>query len=137
MSKRSKTPIVEVVYERDPVDRRTWLVHIVDEPRAHTYGRTLSAARRNMAEVVELWKGLKPGTYDVRERIRVKANVDEVVDRARAMRAELVRLEAEAAEANRQAAAMLVGEGELSYRDAAEALGVSFQRVHQLVESER
>lgn len=58
---------VEVVYEHDPA-ADAWLARLADDPRAHTFGRTLAEARAAIDEVVGLWYDLESGTYELVER---------------------------------------------------------------------
>lgn len=50
MGKRAK--VVTAVYERDPRGI-AWAVHVAEEPRCHSWGRTLAGAA--IIEATELW----------------------------------------------------------------------------------
>lgn len=117
---------VKVTYERDPSG--AWLVRLTDNERAHTFGRSVQAARRAIRDVIHLWLDLEPDDYVLEETFAVGPEAD-VARRARAAAEDA---QNEANHALKQAATMLNKEG-VSLRDAAEILGVSFQRVHQLV----
>ncbi len=89
-----------MVFERD--DDGYWLVELEEEPRVHTYGRTLAKAREHIVDASALWFEVPPEDLDLVEDIRLPA---------------------------------LVKDGRLSVRDAADVLGLSHQRVQQLLAS--
>jgi transposase-like protein len=66
--------------------------------------------------------------------VKLPASARRATDSARRRRERARSAEAEAAAATRDAAQALVDSG-LSHRDAAELLGLSHQRVHQLLRS--
>ncbi len=120
------------VYERDRDGY--WLVELADEPRVHSYGRTLTKARTHILDAAALWYEVDPDRLVVVDDVRIPPSVLTAVDAARAARGRAQRSAREADTATRAAAAALVDEAGLSVRDAAELLGVSHQRVHQLLE---
>jgi predicted RNase H-like HicB family nuclease len=113
----------------------TWLIELADEPRVHTFGRTIAAARENLADAAALWYELEPCDVD--------AHVVEVrglPDGAAALLAATLAARAELAAAQEAAhltAAYSAGAlvQVMSRRDAAELLQLSHQRVHQLAEA--
>lgn len=114
-------------YERDADGN--WLAELAEEPRIHTWGRSLATTRTNIREAAELW-------FDIEE----LAVVDEFptwlrspLDRALPAREEAERVLEAAAAATLDAVRELTDNG-LSRRDVADLLGISFQRVQQLVE---
>ncbi len=118
------------VFERDP--RGVWLVSIPGIRGCHSYGRSLDEARRNIREALALFvdEALEDRVIeDVRLPVRITrtvARVREARERAEAQRA--------VADAElRKAARSLTRDAGLSLRDAGELLGLSRQRVHQLV----
>lgn len=121
------------VFQRD--DEGFWLVELVEEPRVHTYGRTLPKAREHIADAAALWFELEPDDVDIVEDIRLPGAVRARLDRARRERAKAQAAQETAAGATRDAARALVNEGHLSVRDAAQVLGLSHQRVQQLLAS--
>jgi predicted RNase H-like HicB family nuclease len=119
-----------VVFERD--ESGAWLARVPKIRGCHTYGRTLDQARARVREALGLW-------IDDADRVEF---VEEVVLPARAKNA--IRTSKEQrkhAEATRNAAQSstakaahtLVDELHLGLRDAGELLGLSHQRVQQLV----
>jgi predicted RNase H-like HicB family nuclease len=121
------------VFKRDPAGM--WLVELVEEPRVHTYGRTLAKARANIADAAALWFEIDVGEVRLVEDIGLPARVGANVKRARQGRQRADVAQAKAAADTRSAAHALVRDAHLSVRDAADVLGLSYQRVQQLVGS--
>ena len=120
-------------FERD--EEGFWLVELIDEPRVHTCGRTLAKARDHIRDATALWFEVSPDAFILVEDIRLPKPVKATVDRARTQRAKAQAVQEAAADATRKAARALVEEGQLSVRDAADVLGLSHQRVQQLLAS--
>jgi len=118
------------VFERD--ESGAWIARVPSVRGCHTYGRTLDQARRRLREALALWVD-KPDTAEIVEDVRLPPNVKAAVRASRAdrRRAEEQRVEASASTA--RAARVLVDDLGVGFRDAAELLGVSHQRVQQLV----
>lgn len=117
-----------VTYRRDPGDD-AWLVDIDGMDDIHTFGRNLYEAATNAREAIAVTADIPESAVKLEEHIDV-ADVD--VD-------ELARLRDQALEvheiylARQRAAALRLTEAGVSRRDAARLLGVSHQRVQQLV----
>jgi predicted RNase H-like HicB family nuclease len=116
----------KVTLRRDPDDDRYWLANVVGEPGAHTFGRSLAEAKRHAVEVVALWFEVEPGEFDVDWDVRL-GDLAAPVKQARAAMAH-----AEADRARRDAAVRALTDAGVSYRDVAELLGLSHQRVAQI-----
>jgi predicted RNase H-like HicB family nuclease len=126
-----------VVYERD--EDGWWVASMPALPGCHTQGRTIAQARRRireaMAALLDDARAAKQAKLvdDVRLPAPVRKALAEV-------HAERRRAEAEAARAQSTTAAvvrLLTKKLGFSMRDAGELLGISFQRVHQLVHDGR
>ena len=109
-----------------------WLVELDEEPRVHTFARTLAKAEENIRDATALWfenddVALKHVYQDL------PLETSDIVWAARAARAEMASAEDRALEVTRQAAHRLMEVAGLSLRDAAHLLGISHQRLHQLV----
>lgn len=115
------------IYTYDPHDK-VWLVEFADEPRVHSYGRTLAAAKRNIRDAASLWY---EKDIDVVDRVEPPDTAKAAVERARHMRAAAEEAGQEAAGAVKDAVVALRRIG-LSVREAGEVLGLSFQRISQL-----
>ena len=120
-------PTYTVQYEHD--DNGDWLVTVPDVPSAHTFGRTLSHAREMAREVIALVLDVEPDAFGIRDEVLLGAPADRLIREAREARA---RAEVATAEAQAATLAAIDRLDDLTVRDAAEVLGVSFQRVHQL-----
>lgn len=119
-----------VILERD--ESGAWIAWVPRVGGCHTYGRTLEQARRRIREALGLWID-DANTAELVEDVRLPAEARDAIRRSRRARkaAEEGRVEAQAA--TREAARALVSELHLGVRDAGELLGLSHQRVQQLV----
>lgn len=64
---------VTAVFQRD--DEGYWLVELAEEPRVHTYGRTLAKARDHIRDATALWFEVAPEEVVFVEDIRLPAPV--------------------------------------------------------------
>lgn len=112
-----------------------WIAELVEPRGVHSWGRTLEQARRELREALAAWldddKAAERAVF--REHVELPRDVSEVVEAAREQRANAERIQADAQRALREAARVLVNQQHLSMRDAADVLGVSHQRVHQVL----
>lgn len=119
----------KMVVRRDPDDRTAWLVNVVGQTGAHTFGRSLAEAKRNGVEVVALWFELEPEEFEVDWDIRLEGLAAPLKQAKAAMaHAETDRHRRD------EAVKELTGAG-ISYRDVAELLGLSHQRVAQIAKA--
>jgi len=118
---------VTAVYERD--EDGVWIVALEEEPRAHSFGRTLERARANIEDVASLWFD---GELEVLDEVILPKGARDEVDEANAVRAELRSLEAVLRTCSTSAAHRLAKEN-ISRRDIGNLLGISHQRVQQLL----
>lgn len=114
-----------------------WVAEVREVPQAHTYGRTLAKTKEYLREALALVLDVEEDAFELVTHVHVTDDVDDLIERALAARerAEVVSEEAKAATA--AAAVALVEQGGLSLRDAAVALGLSFQRVDQIVSQQQ
>jgi len=125
--------VLTAVFDRD--DDGYWLVELEEEPRVHTYGRTLAKAREHIVDATALWFEVAPEDLNLVEDVRLPARVKATLELARKEREHAQVAQEAAAGATREAARALVKDGRLSVRDAADVLGLSHQRVQQLLAS--
>lgn len=127
MSKRKPAFYTAVYWREDP----NWLVELVEEPRVHTFARTLAKAEDHIRDAAALWfEKDVPLKHEYKD---LPTETSEILWSAREARAEMASAEEHAAEATREAAGRLMKVAGLSLRDAAHLLGISHQRLHQLV----
>ena len=127
----SKKKTYVAVYERDAVDD-AWNVRIEGLEGCQTYGRSIRQAQSRIREALALWLDRDPGTLVIDDRMPPKLAA--VAQRASKARHDADRAGARAQEQVASAAKALTDLG-LSRRDAAELLGLSHQRIQQLVEA--
>jgi predicted RNase H-like HicB family nuclease len=120
----------KVVLERD--ERGAWLARVPSVRGCHTYGRTLDQARRRIREALELWVD-DAANAELEEEIHLPQPARAAIRRTRAARARVERDREEANAETLATARVLVEDLALGLRDAAELLGISHQRVQQLV----
>lgn len=94
--------------------------------------RRLDQAADEMVEAVAYLAGLPVGEVEIEVRPVLPESYRQASERAERFRGEAARAQHQAAEASREAASVLVSSG-LSMRDAARVMGISHQRVAQLV----
>jgi predicted RNase H-like HicB family nuclease len=123
-----------VRYEYD-VEDGVWTGELVEIPQVHTFGRSIQQVRNRIREALWAWTDdkQKAKRASLRDDIRLPTNVKKALATAIRRRRAASKAETEAATATREAARRLIRDARLSTRDAAELLGVSHQRVQQLV----
>jgi predicted RNase H-like HicB family nuclease len=109
-----------------------WLARIPSVHGCHTQGRTLDQARRRLREALGLWID-DPQRVVFDEEIRLPRGYKAVITRSRRARERAEQERAQAQQETTNAARTLVGELGIGMRDAGELLGLSHQRVQQLV----
>ena len=119
-------PRYKVTVRRDAEDHSAWLVNVVGTPGAHTFGRSLAEAKRHGVEVVALWFDLEPEDFEIDWDIRL-GELATTVKMARTAMAH-----AEADRRCRDDSVRALTDAGVSYRDIAELLGLSYQRIAQI-----
>ena len=119
------------IYDYD-ADDHAWNVRIKGVTGCQTYGRSLRQAQSRIREALALWLDVAPSDLSIRDQFPTSlASVADDVTRARTA-AERAGIKAQ--QQTIEAVRALTDLG-LSRRDAAELLGLSHQRVHQLLEA--
>ncbi len=138
----TKTQILNTRYHATLVldEFGNWIAEIEELRQVHTFGRTLGKAREYLVDALALWLNVPiddvKGSIDFRP-VVLPVEVQSSVDQAIASRA-LAETAAEYAGASMSDAALaLTKVARLSHRDAGELLGISHQRVQQLVSEGR
>ncbi len=112
-----------------------WTVELEEEPRVHTWGKTVDQALARMREAAALWFQIEEDEIELVPRPVLPKSADRTVEQARQAREQARSADRLAIEQTRKAAAALTSRG-ISMRDAAAILGISHQRVHQLLATE-
>jgi predicted RNase H-like HicB family nuclease len=118
-------------YERQPDGGAAWVVELAEEPRCHTFGRTLRAAQRNIREAAAAWYEVERSQVELDDDVRLPPPASRALGRSRALRDREREAHEQARAATAAAVAALRDVG-LSERDTGALLGLSHQRVHQL-----
>lgn len=119
------------IYERDKVDD-AWNVRIDGLEGCQTYGRSLHQAQTRIREALGLWLDREPSEVVIRDQLPKKLEV--VAENVARARREADSAGRNAHQQTIRAAKALTDLG-LSRRDAAEVLGLSHQRVQQLLDA--
>ena len=125
----TRTKNYEAVYDRDP-ESDAWIVHIKGIAGCQTYGRTLQQAEARIVEALALWLDREPYGLVITpewpgDLVEIASQVSQARDTAAAT--------AQKARATTATAAKKLDRMGLSRRDAADVLGISHQRVQQLL----
>jgi predicted RNase H-like HicB family nuclease len=121
----------DVVLERD--ETGAWIATVPSIPGCHTYGRSLVEARRRAQEALALWIE-DAHSAELVDDVRLPPEAVSAVRRSIDARTTLASARDAAGTATVDAARRLIDAG-LGVRDAAYLLGLSYQRVQQLLRS--
>jgi predicted RNase H-like HicB family nuclease/DNA-binding CsgD family transcriptional regulator len=127
----TRTKNYVAVYNHDPAED-VWLVHIKGIEDCHTYGRSIRQAESRIREALGAWLDRDPEALTITSEL--PSNVAMVASKAAEARREAERAGVKAHRATAEAVKRLTSMG-LSRRDAADLLGISHQRVQQLLPS--
>jgi predicted RNase H-like HicB family nuclease len=110
----------------------SWVAEVREVPQAHTYGRTLARTQAYLREALALVLDVEENSFELHTQVHIDRKLDGLIDNANIERENANDVAERAKIATARAAVALVESG-LSLRDAASALGLSFQRVNQIV----
>ena len=121
-----------VRFDRD-ADSGWWVVTVPEIQGCLTQGRSIAEGRRRIREALGLFiDEAEAGRATLVDDVRLPPEVRRQVRQVAAVRERAERLRAQAQDVTRAAVSDLTRRAGLSVRDAAERLGISFQRVQQL-----
>src|SRR5580658_6119526 len=135
-TKLSQTTKKDTYHARFVLEEDMWLAEIVEIPEVHTFGRTLGKAHEYVVDALALWLDEPVDVVRPLVEFEIPALPDPIREAAELAVGARVMAECvskEAAELMAAGASALVLDGRLSIRDAAEILGISHQRVHQIL----
>ena len=112
-----------------------WTVELAEEPRVHTWAKTVDQALARVREAAALWFDADEDDIEVIPQPVLPKTTGRTVEQARQARQDARNADRLAVEQTKKAAAALTARG-ISMRDAAAILGISHQRVHQLLAQE-
>ncbi len=121
----------KVRLERDETGH--WIASVPAVPGCHSYGRSLDEARRRIRQALALFV-TDAARATLEDDIRLTPRMARLRKDALAARDLADRQSARAAAATREAARALTRDLRIGVRDAGRLLGVSHQRIHQLLE---
>jgi predicted RNase H-like HicB family nuclease len=130
MAAMSPKKTYTAVYDRDP-DTDAWNIHIEGLVGCQTYGRSLRQAQSRIIEALALWLDREPDAITIHHQL--PKDLAAVAQRVTRARADAERAGTKAQQQVAEAVRALTDRG-LSRRDAAEVLGLSHQRIQQLLE---
>jgi predicted RNase H-like HicB family nuclease len=122
-----------VVLERD--ESGAWLATVPRIRGCHTHGRSIVEAKRRIREALALWTDDREFELDFD--VHLPRDVLVAVKESRAARRRAEAERGRAARTTEHAAIELVERAGLGVRDAADLLGLSHQRVQQIVDVAR
>lgn len=109
-----------------------WTVELAEEPRVHTWGKTVDQALTRIREAAAMWFETDEASIDLVPSLVLPKAILRTVEQAGRARAQARNADRLAIDKTRQATVELARRG-ISMRDAATILGISHQRVHQLL----
>jgi hypothetical protein len=112
-------------------DGKFWHIRVPELNRS-TQARRYKDISLMAIDLIEIMTGLTAKDFDLHIEMRLPSDVQDHLSRSEKLRAEAERKNSEAAKEKRAAVRALLAQG-LSQREAGELLGMSFQRVSQLV----
>ena len=119
-----------VTAEREP---GFWIIRVAGIPEVVTQAHRLADIKQNAREAIAVWTDNPIDDIDVTVTVVVPTVVQTALDEAHLLQREASERLERAGSATSDAARWLTKELGLTLREAAEILGVSFQRVAQLV----
>lgn len=122
-----------VTYTRD--NDGWWVATVNEIPGCHTQGRTIEQAKLRIREALSLWvKDISK--VSLVDDIQLPKKIINLLDKVENQREQASCLQQDLHSNCRSTAVALTQELGLSYRDAGELLGLSRQRVQQMVKEE-
>jgi predicted RNase H-like HicB family nuclease len=112
-----------------------WAISVPELPGVHTQARRLQGVEAMAKDAIALFLDVDPDSFGVRLEPVLPRDLQKRVGRARKVRSEAELLQREAAKVSAEVASDLVRGAHLTVRDAGRVLGISHQRVAQLLKA--
>jgi predicted RNase H-like HicB family nuclease len=112
-----------------------WAISVPELRGVHTQARRLEKAEAMVRDAIALFLDVPSDSFDVRIETVLPRDLQRKVGRARKVRGQAEVLQREAAIASAEVAADLVQNAHLTVRDAGRVLGLSHQRITQLLKA--
>lgn len=109
-----------------------WTVELLEEPRVHTWGNTVIQALSRVREAAAMWFDTDEASIELIPAPVLPKTALRIIEQAGQARDQARTADRVAIEKTTKAAVELARRG-ISLRDAAAILGISHQRVHQLL----
>jgi predicted RNase H-like HicB family nuclease len=133
MKRKARRRAVAAVFERDAGG--WWVASVPSVAGCHTQGRTLAQARERLKEA--LAASVEGDLPEVIEKLRLPKDALVVLRDFKSSREAAAGAAERAAALTQRAAVVLTRDVHVSLRDAAELLGLSHQRIAQILEERR
>src|SRR5437868_3942649 len=126
----------KAVYKRDPDG--IWIVRIPEITGCHSYGRNLAEARRNILEAFECCTDVlseqEIATAEIADEIQLPSKAQTAVRRVLAQRKRQERDSEQLQHTMKTTVDLLIEDLGIGLRDVGQLLGLSHQRIHQLLD---
>ena len=133
MSTDTATAVHRFRVTRDEEGPRVWLAEWAEDGRVHTFARSLAELEDLARDALALWLHTDADAVVIELDVALPEPVSHELTRFRRQRDELEAQQASVLDRQRSLAVRLVEDQDMTYRDAARVLGISHQRVAQLV----
>jgi predicted RNase H-like HicB family nuclease len=110
-----------------------WAISVLELRGVHTQARRLEKAESMARDAIALFLDVPADSFDVRIEPKLPRDLEKRVGRVRKVREEADALQREAAAASAEVASDLVTKAHMTVRDAGRVLGLSHQRIAQLI----